>query len=111
MATLSVQTISRTGTSPTYASAAGGGDQFQNDGSARLHVKNGGGSPITVTIDSPNTCSFGASASSAHDYVTSVPAGGEKFIGPFSADQFNDPNGMVQISYSAVTSVTVAVIR
>lgn len=111
MATLSVQVISRTGTAATYGAAAGGGDEFVNDGTSRLHVKNGGGSPITVTIDSPNTCNFGVAANAAHDYAITVGAGADKFIGPFSADQFNDVNGKVQVTYSGVTTVTVAVMR
>lgn len=111
MATLSVQAIQLSGTAVSYSAAAGGGDEFPNDGATKLHVKNGSGSSITVTIDSPNTCNFGLSANAAHDLTVTVPAGTDKFIGPFTADRFNDANGHVTFTYSAVTSVTVAAVK
>jgi hypothetical protein len=44
MAVLTVQQIARSGLSPSYASAAGGGDTVPNDEKTFLHIKNGGGS-------------------------------------------------------------------
>jgi hypothetical protein len=111
MATLSVQTAAIAGTAVTFAAAAGGGDQFANSGNERFVVKNGGGSPITVTIDSPGTCSFGTTANAAHDLAVAVAAGAETMIGPFATDKYSDSNGNVQITYSGVTTVTVAVVR
>lgn len=103
IATLSVQDVTSAGTVPTYAAAAGGGDQFSNDGKTYLHVKNGGGSSINVTIASQVACSQG----STHNTVVAVANGAEKMIGPFPPERFNDASGFVQVTYSAVTSVTV----
>ena len=111
MATLNVQIIKNSGTTVSYSAAAGGGDQVANDGVTKLHVKNGGASPVNVTIDSPNTCSFGVSANAAHDEVITVAAGGDKFLGPFTPDRFNDASGNIQISYDQVVSVTIAAIK
>lgn len=108
MATLTVQTSNLTsGLEPTYASAAGGGDQFANSGKEFLHVKNGGGGAVTVTIDSQTNCNFGHD----HNIAVSVGAGEEWILGPFPKSRFNDSSGLVQITYSGVTSVTVAVIK
>jgi len=43
--------------------------------------------------------------------VIAVAAGAEKIIGPFDPRYFTDSNGFLNLSYSAVTSVTVAVIQ
>lgn len=104
MATLAVQKITPAGTGPTYGAAAGGGDQFTNDGRTQFHVKNGSGSSINVTVNSIAACSQGFD----HDLVVAVPAGGERMIGPFEPARFNDSNGLVSVTYSAVTTVTVA---
>lgn len=108
MAALTVQNVARTGLNPTYASAAGGGDTFVNDGSTVLHVKNGGGSSITVTITSTAPATVGLAQSNV---TVSVPNAGERFIGPFPAGAFSDANGSAAVGYSAVTTVTVAAIR
>ena len=43
--------------------------------------------------------------------VVSVPAGDERFIGPFPTGAFNDAAGKVQITYDDVTSITIAALR
>jgi len=107
MATLNVQAITLAGITPSYAGAGTSGDEFANrDGRAFLHVKNGGGSQITVTVNSQVPCNYGHD----HDITVQVPAGGEKLIGPFSPGRFNDTNGKVQVTYSSTTDVTVAVL-
>lgn len=107
MALLNVQRTGLAGLAPTFSGASVGGDSFLNSGRTYLHVKNGGTAAITVTVNSQKPCNYGFD----HDAVVSVPAGGEQIIGPFQQDRFNDQNGQVQITYSAVTSVTVAVVE
>lgn len=102
MATLAVQTVTTAGLEATYASAAGGGDQFSNDGTVVLHVKNGSGGDITVTVASQVACSQG----STHNTAIVVTAGEDRFIGPFP-ERYNDASGMVQLTYSGVTSLTI----
>jgi hypothetical protein len=91
--------------------AAGGGDSFANNGSEFFYIKNGGGAGITVTFDAPGTCSFNSAANAAHDKACTIGAGEERIIGSFPTGRFNDANGLVQVTYSAVTSVTVAVLK
>lgn len=106
MALLNVQKASLTGLAPSFSAASVGGDTFVNDGKTVLHVKNGGASEITVMVNSQQPCNYGFD----HDLQVAVPASGERIIGPFRQDRFNDANGQVVVTYSDTTSVTVAAI-
>lgn len=107
MATLTVTSpISRDGVAaaPVAATAGGGGDEFANDGRTYLEVTNGGGSPITVTLDIKPTVDGGA----VTDRTVAVAAGARKRIGPFPPKLYNDSTtGRAKVTYSGVTSVTV----
>lgn len=107
MATLTVQDIVQTGLEASYAAAAGGGDEIPNTGQQFLHVKNGGGSDIVVTITS--TATYGGLA--VADPTVTVTAGEDRFIGPFPPGVYNNSNGRVAVAYDSVTSVTVAALR
>lgn len=111
MAALTPLTPSLTGPLLGAVAAAGGGDTFPNTGKEYLYVKNASGGSYNVTIDSPATCSFSLAASSGHDTVVAVGAAEERIIGPFPVTRFNDGSGNVSVTYSGVTSLTVAVIR
>jgi len=107
MAALSVQAASLVGLTPSFGAAAAGGDSFANTGKEFLHVKNGHSGSQTVTVNSQTPCNYG----SDHDVAVAVPAGGERIIGPFPKDRFNDANGLAQLTYSGVTLLTIAVVR
>lgn len=111
MAELTAEEMDLTGLSATYNSAAGGGDSFQNDGNTFLHVKNGDTGGHTVTVAVQKTITIGGVTLSISDPSVTITADGDQFIGPFDRDWFNDNNKLVQISYDAVTSVTVAVMK
>ena len=108
MALLAAQKVVRTGLAPTYAAAAGGGDTFNPGQGTMLHVKNASGAAITVTIVTPGSTSGQAIA----DVSVSVPATtGDRMIGPLSGSLFTDPaTGVGNITYSGVTSLTVAIV-
>lgn len=113
MATYSVQTISPAGAAPTYGAVALT-DKFADDGKQRtfLHVKNGSGAPIDVTISKGAVASRtvpGIGVVAIADKVVSVGAGVDKFIGPF-ADAYRDATGFVNVAYSAITTVTAAAV-
>ena len=111
MATLATQSVSTAGLAPSYASAAGGGDKCRPGEHTFLHVVNGGGGSINVTVNDPNSQNPGNAASFNPDLVVAVGAGANKMIGPLKASRFRDASdGLVAISYSGVSSVTVAVI-
>jgi hypothetical protein len=103
MATLTVNQLLPTGaTEPALVAAAAGGDQFSNNSRTYLKVTNGGVAPITVTVVAQRTCDQG----SIHSITNSVTNATTELMGPFT-DRYNDASGMVQVTYSAVTSVTV----
>jgi hypothetical protein len=109
MATLATQSITRAGAAPSYAAATGGGDRFTPGQRTFLHVKNGSGGALTVTVSSqsrsviPNV--------SITSLAVSVPAAGERMIGPLPPEIFmaTDGTGLGDITYSGVTSLTVGV--
>lgn len=107
MAVLSVQQLTSAGVTPTFGAAAAGGDKFANNGRTFLVVKNGGGSEVTVTLDSKKNCDQGFD----HNIQVAVAAGAEKWIGSLEPNRFNNSSGEVEASYSAVTSVTVAAVQ
>ena len=110
MATLTAQAISEDGLTATYASAAGGGDKVDNDGNVFLHVKNGSGGEITVTITAQTTSIdspiYGAITKS--NASKAIAASGEAFIGPFKIEAYNNSDELIAITYSGVTSLTIA---
>ncbi|MFC5802806.1 hypothetical protein [Streptomyces formicae] len=109
MATLSVQSISAAGLDPTYASAAAGGDKVKPGRTTFLHVINGGGSSITVTLVAPGNY-YGSVANPDPTYT--VGASGEMLI-PVPPTPFANSadSGLASITYSGVTTVTVAALR
>lgn len=106
MAVLSYQRITLAGLNPTYAAASGGGDNVPIHPNGFIDVKNGGGSPITVTIVTPGNSRLGVVAEP--DLTVSVPAAGNRLIGPFIADLTDPTDLTAKVTYSGVTSVTVA---
>jgi hypothetical protein len=111
MATLTVTPITRSGVDVTIASglaaAAGGGDAFANTGQEYFIINNGDGSDHTVTFALTKTVDGVTPTPVAHNVV----AGKTRIFGPFSPGDYNDTNGLVQVTYSAVTSVKVAVVK
>jgi hypothetical protein len=104
---ITYQQIVRTGLEQTYAAAVADGAKFSNDGRMFLHVKNGSGAPINVTIQTPGTVDGLAIA----EQVVAVTNAEERMIGPFPPSIYNQSDGMVYADYSAVTDVTVALLR
>lgn len=115
MAVLTVQNVVLAGAVITPVAAAGGGDSFANptDERTELLVVNGGGGSINVTIvaqpASVPVPGYGTVPLASE--VIAVAAGATKRIGPFPAAKFNDASGRVNVTYSGVTSVTVAAVR
>lgn len=112
MATLTVQDIVETGLNATYDAANAGGDTFQNSSNGRifLHVKNDDASSHTVTVAATaSTYNLpGIGLVDKNDISVSVPASGERFIGPFALSAFGaNPD----ITYDDVTSVSIAVVK
>lgn len=111
MATLSVQSVSKTGLSPTYTSAAGGGDKVKPGDHTWIHVRNGGGSSVTVTVDDTKTAAPDGYTAFDPDLEVVIEPGGNRHIGPLPETRFRGDDGLVHITYSGVSSVTIAALR
>jgi hypothetical protein len=107
MAALPTQSASPTGTTLTMAAASGGGDTFVPGSSTVLLVRNGDASSKTVTIVRPGT-TYGTADP---DIAVTVAAGAIAVLGPYPSDLADPTDGQIDVTYSAVTSVTVAAVK
>jgi hypothetical protein len=111
MATLTPTTLTNAGIdeTATMVSASTCGDKFRALSSRDyIRVTNAAASTRTVTI--ANQQQGGSNIVVTLDTLTNAPDN-DKIIAFPSIDEFIDEDGYVNISYSAVTSVTVGVFR
>jgi hypothetical protein len=107
MATLTTQTITRAGVTPSYVTPAGGGDACEVGDDVYLHVKNTNAATRDVTLAIPAGASTYPNVTYQNVTVTIPATTGDKLIGPISA-LFKDPTtGMCTITTSAQTGVTI----
>lgn len=108
MAILAVQQSSVSGSNLTFGAADVAGDSFLNvNEKTFIIVKNTNVAIRTVTINAIGKCDFGFD----HDVAIVVPATtGEVKIGPFMQRRFNDSTQKVNITYDAVTGLTIAAV-
>lgn len=113
MADLSIQEFDQDGLNASYVAASAGGDTATNRGALVLHVKNGDASSHTVTVTAQKTTVSvsGYGPADLDNVAVTIPAGEERFIGPLPVKTYNNANQKVEISYDAVTSVTIAAIK
>lgn len=109
---LTLQRPTRAGLNASFTapSGTGTGEGYKlpgNSGSEMLHVKNGGGAPVTVSLLIPKQVDGQTVAAR----TVSVPASGERLIGPFPTADYNQGDGAVNVEVSATTSVTAAWIK
>lgn len=111
MATLTTQVVTRAGVVITPVVAAAGGDAMSCGTNNWLRVVNGGGASITVTIAIASGASPYGNVSYTNTAVA-VAAGVTREIGPIITALYQDATtGLAQITYTGVTSVTVAAIQ
>ena len=109
MAALTVQVPTATGITPSYAAASASDTFTPTTGHAYLlHVINAGGSSDTVQVDDPNSALEGA-ASFNPDLSVAVPNGQQRMILIQPARFRNTTTGLITITHSFTTSVTVGV--
>ena len=108
MATIAPQTVAASGTAVTTVAATGTGDTISNASGAEFVVTNGSGASITVTFAGAVPCSQGVTHAQL-EQVT-VAAGATEYI-PVPSAAVNPSSGNASVTYSAVTSVTVAAVK
>lgn len=103
-----IQTPGPTGNAPTYAPADGvNGMAFPNTGSAILHVKNGGGTAINVTL----TTGGRVDGLTLPNQVIAVPAGAERMMSFSHQSAYTQADGLTYVDFSATASITVGVFQ
>jgi hypothetical protein len=107
--TLTVNDIDTSGIDQpaTLAAANADGSKWVGSGREFLMVENGSGGEITVTVAAQENCNLGFS----HNIAVAIPAGEGKSIGPFAPAIYEDAAGDCHVTFSAVTTVTVAVFK
>lgn len=114
MAVLTPFKLDVAGTSaPSFVAASAGGDEVDFGTGLFVIVKNGGTTSITTTVTLP------VAVNGAVSIAVTVPAAGEQWIAVPARNQslhsgrsISDYTGTrASLSYSAVTSVTVAAVR
>lgn len=105
MATLSYQQATVAGTAHTTQAAGASGDKVAPNDRGFVFVKNGSASPITVTVADPGETKYGQANP---DIPVAVAAGATKLIGPLRSDLAAEEDGLVALTYSDNTDVTVA---
>lgn len=106
MALLATQQAVTSGLTPSYSAVSASDTAVPGD-NVMIHVKNGGGSPDTVTLVNATTVDGVALANGGKQ--VSVPAGAERMIS-LPAIYQNASTGLVTVTHSFITSVTCAVI-
>lgn len=115
MATLTVQSISQSGLAPSLSAAASGGDEFvaADDQRYFVEIDNADGSSHTLTIAAQRTTAqqAGVGEVSVSDISVAVAAGTRRFVGPITSAYIRSNDGVVEMTYDAVTSVTVGAFK
>lgn len=108
MTLIATQTVTQAGLTPSFQSASSGGDTWYPTATTVLDFKNASDSPITVTIVTTATL-YGQPISNVS---VSVPSSGEVICGPFDPGMvMTAGTNTASMTYSSVTSLTVAVIE
>ncbi|MBS3927087.1 MAG: hypothetical protein KGZ65_00080 [Sphingomonadales bacterium] len=107
---VTVQEITRTGIDLTDTGSLSVSDTYlvPNDGKTILHIKKSGATDCTVTIATPNT----VDGLAVGDLTVTVPATtGDKHIGPFPREIYNNADGKIAVTFSNITGLTMAAAR
>lgn len=106
---LTVQDLGLAGITPAYTAGDAVNDhEFINDGRCYLHVKNNGAGSCVVTVQTPAK----VGGLDIAEVTVTVPATtGDKKIGPFKTDLFNQAGGLVYVDLDIDTGVTLGAFR
>lgn len=111
MAALTLHNVSPSGAQVTYAAASGGGDTVRAGARTFISVRNAGGGSVTVTVNDTKSQAPAGASEFDPDLSVVVAPSTEKVIGPLPAERFANASGLVEVTYSGVSSVTVAALK
>ncbi|QWF81136.1 hypothetical protein [Amycolatopsis sp. CA-230715] len=112
-ASVSTQDVLRAGLAPVHTSPTADGDIADVGSGVFLSVINGGSGPVTVTVQTPGVVDGDLPVA---DRAVTVPVGTTPKLIPLNSTAYRqpvgDPNaGRALVDYSAITSVTRAVVH
>ncbi len=105
--TVVAQEIVRGGVTPVFVAATADGDRVRPAHTVFLRVRNTGGGPVTV---SPAPTFVNPVGSASLPIPVAVPAGEERWIGPFPPDFYRAADGLMDVEYSDATDVAICVL-
>lgn len=115
MATLTVQSLSQSGLTPSLSAAASGGDDFvcADDQRHFVEMDNEDASSHTLTIAAQRSTAqqSGVGDVAVSDISVAVAAGARGLVGPITSAYIRSSDGKVEMTYDAVTSVTVGAFK
>ena len=80
---------------------------IRNDGQVFIWAKNTDASDHDVTVVTPGT----VSGLEISDLTATIPSESEKFLGPFSRNDFNNPNNDMEVTLSDGTGMELGAFR
>jgi hypothetical protein len=89
-----------------WESADVAGDTFDNKYERKVLIKNDDASAKDITLTAQKPCQLGV----LHDHEVTVGAGETLLMADLPIKFYNDENGMAELNYSDVTSLSVAVL-
>lgn len=107
MAQLSYHQAAVAGTAIAFSAATVSGDTVPDNPNGGVLVKNDDVSAKTVTVVVPGNTRFGQAEP---DVAVTVAAGETRLIGPLPSELADPTDGLVHLTYSAVTSLSVAAV-
>lgn len=112
MATLTVNVLTEDDDNISLVAADVAGDEYANSNRTFLYVDNQDASStnVTITVQTTTVEVSGFGTLTKADKVVAVPAGEQRWIGPVPA-AYDDASKNVQVSYSSVTSLSVAAVK
>lgn len=113
---LSLSDVNGTTITASAAAAASGGDEFVNDGRTILLITSTDSGTPTITVSAQRDVSVpGYGYLDGVNHAVTLGAGNVtkvyQLLGPFAPAIYNDGDGRAQITYSAVTNLSVQAIR
>jgi hypothetical protein len=108
MAAIGVQVITRSGVTPSLGAVVEEGDSFANDGNTFVEILNSSGAnAYTVTFDANGSYKGVA----LQDVEVSIPANGNKLVGPFPIEAFGSTVGVTYSGSAPETDLTIGAFK
>lgn len=111
MSILAPVQVDQNGAPVTPTTAAAASQRFLTGDNVYLLIKNADSSPHTATVDDKGSAAPAGANAFDGDVPVVVANATTVMAGPFKRSRFGDEDGLADITWSATTSMTIAVVR